>query len=78
MEWTWDPDPSDTSYTVEYAFLLRDRNGVRAVHDRHIEGLFSRTTWVEVLSDAGFSVESAPRDEEEDDNVSEMFLCRRL
>jgi hypothetical protein len=49
---------------------------VRAVHDRHIEGLFSRATWVDVLSDAGFRVETTPRDEEEDD-VSEMFLCRR-
>ena len=42
VEWMWDPDPQDTTYTVDYAFLLRDGSGVRAVHDRHIEGLFSR------------------------------------
>ena len=76
MEWTWDPDPRDTSYTVEYAFLLRDRSGMRAVHDRHIEGLFPRATWVDVLSAAGFRVETTPRDEGEED-VSELFLCRR-
>jgi SAM-dependent methyltransferase len=76
MEWTWDPDPKDTSYTVEYAFLLRDRSGVRAVHDRHIEGLFPRATWVDVLTTAGFEVETTPRDGEEED-VSELFLCRR-
>ncbi len=79
MEWTWDPDPFDTSYTVEYAFLLRDRSGVRAVHDRHVEGLFPRATWVDVLTAAGFRVESPPRakDVDEDDDVSELFVCRR-
>src|SRR5512145_3067765 len=23
LEWTWDPDPQDTTYLVDYAFLLR-------------------------------------------------------
>jgi SAM-dependent methyltransferase len=78
MEWTWDPDPTDTSYTVEYAFLLRDQSGVRAVHDRHIEGLFPRATWIDVLSSAGFRVETTLREEtDEEDDVSELFLCRR-
>ncbi len=27
LEWTWDPDPSDTMYIVDYACLLRDRRG---------------------------------------------------
>ena len=55
LEWTWDPDPADTSYTVDYALLLRDENGMtRAVHDRHIEGLFPRDTWLDLLRDVGF------------------------
>lgn len=61
VEWMWDPDPADTTYTVDYAFLLRDGRGVRAVHDRHIEGLFSRETWRSVLRDAGFRVEIVGR-----------------
>ncbi len=86
MEWTWDPDPGDTSYVVEYAFLLRDRSGVRAVHDRHVEGLFSRATWIEVLTAAGFRVEVGGDGNEDEDgkgngaesrDVSELFLCRR-
>jgi SAM-dependent methyltransferase len=61
MEWTWDPDASDTTYSVEYAFLLRDGTDVRAVHDRHVEGLFSRQTWLDSLRAVGFSSQLAPR-----------------
>jgi hypothetical protein len=43
LEWSWDPDPTDHSYRVEYALLLRESDGaVTVVHDRHVEGLFSR------------------------------------
>lgn len=59
LEWCWDPDPGDTTYIVDYAFLLREANGdVRAVHDRHIEGLFPRATWLETLDAAGLSATS--------------------
>ena len=82
VEWMWDPDPQDTTYTVDYAFLLRDHTGVRAVHDRHIEGLFPRTTWISVLAGVGYRVESIPRPIAPEDNPSgayceEMFLCIR-
>ena len=50
----------DTTYIVDYAFLLREANGeVRAVHDRHIEGLFPRATWLEAFEAAGLSATSA-------------------
>jgi trans-aconitate methyltransferase len=55
LEWTWDPDPTDTTYTVDYVFLLRTPDGAVAVeHERHIEGLFSRAEWLEWLAEAGF------------------------
>jgi SAM-dependent methyltransferase len=54
LEWTWDPDPDDDTYIADYAFLLRDRDGtVRVEHDRHLEGLFSRSQWLEWMSEAG-------------------------
>ena len=54
LEWRWDPDPADSTYLVEYAFLLRYGDGtVRATHDRHEEGLFSRTEWVRWFAEAG-------------------------
>jgi SAM-dependent methyltransferase len=55
LEWTWDPDPADATYLVDYAFLLRAGDGTVTVeHDRHVEGLFSRAQWLSWLSDAGF------------------------
>ena len=60
LEWRWDPDPADDTYTVDYAFLLRSASGsIRAVHDRHIEGLFARARWFEWLERAGIPATSA-------------------
>jgi SAM-dependent methyltransferase len=54
LEWTWDPDPSDQTYTVEYAFLLRSADGTVAMdYDRHVEGLFTRAQWLQWLAEAG-------------------------
>jgi SAM-dependent methyltransferase len=58
LAWTWDPDPSDTTYTVDHVYLLREPDGsARVVHDRHVEGLFPRDTWLELLRDVGFGAE---------------------
>ena len=55
IAWTWDPDPADTTFVVDYAYLLRGADGtVRVEHDRHIEGLFARADWVRLLEAAGF------------------------
>ena len=76
LEWTWDPDPVDTTYTVEYAYLLRDRDGsVRLEHDRHIEGLFSRADWLRWLTDAGFRTRVLPFDHSElEPGTYEVFV----
>jgi SAM-dependent methyltransferase len=58
LQWSWDPDPSDTTFEVAYAFLLRDADGsVRAELDRHVEGLFTRGSWLMWLRDAGFDAD---------------------
>ena len=55
LEWTTDPDPSDTTYQVDYAYLLHeDGKPMRVEHDRHIEGLFGRDTWLRLLAEVGF------------------------
>jgi SAM-dependent methyltransferase len=55
LEWTWDPDPDDTTFEVAYAFLLREPTGeVNVDSDRHQVGLFPRAAWFEWLRDAGF------------------------
>jgi SAM-dependent methyltransferase len=61
LEWTWDPDALDTTYTVDYAYLLREADGsVRVVHDRHVEGLFPGATWLRLLDETGFEARAVP------------------
>jgi SAM-dependent methyltransferase len=76
LEWTWDPDPADTTYTVDYAYLLRERDGsVRVEHDRHIEGLFQRSEWLRWLTEAGFTAKVIPFDHSElDPGTYEIFV----
>jgi SAM-dependent methyltransferase len=61
LAWCWDPDPSDNTYTVDYAFLLREADGsVTVEHDRHLEGLFSRADWLATLTSVGFEARMVP------------------
>ena len=79
LEWVWDPDPSDTQYIADYALLLRDRDGsMRVEHDRHVEGLFPRQRWLDLLSDVGFKARSVPFNHPEvEPGRHEMFVGRR-
>ena len=79
MEWTWDPDPSDTWTLTEYAFLLRDPDGsVRAVHETHRLGLFGRDDWLRVLAEVGFEAEAVTEvTSEEDRTPRELFVGHR-
>ena len=79
LEWVWDPDPRDTEYLVDYAFLLRERDGsVRAVEDRHVEGLFARRRWFDLLANVGFEARSVPLVlSDVEPGRHEMFVGRR-
>ena len=76
VEWNWDPDPSDTTYVCDFAYLLRGEDGeVRCEYDRHILGLFKRGTWLQVLEDVGFDPQSIPFEHSEIEPGScEVFL----
>jgi SAM-dependent methyltransferase len=79
LEWTWDPDPLDTTFLVDYAYLLRDVDGsVRVEHDRHVEGLFPRATWLRLLEEAGFQARAVPVDHSElEPGTYELFVATR-
>lgn len=79
LEWTWDPDPTDSTYTVDYAYLLREADGsVDVVHDRHIEGLFARADWLRIISAAGFDAAVIPFHHSElEPGRYEVFVGRR-
>jgi SAM-dependent methyltransferase len=79
LEWSWDPDPADTTAVADYVYTLREADGsVRVVHDRHIEGLFPRETWLRLLREAGFEPEVVPFDHSElEQGTYQLFLARR-
>jgi SAM-dependent methyltransferase len=60
LVWNYDPDPGDTTMVAAYAFLLREGDRTRCVHDRHTLGLFPRATWVRAFEDAGFALTARP------------------
>jgi hypothetical protein len=75
LEWTWDPDPNDSTYLVELAYLLREASGeVRVEYDRHQLGLFSREEWRHIIEDAGFRAEAVPFENGNDELGSDLFL----
>ena len=61
LEWSYDPDPSDSSYTVDFVYLLREGDKPpHAVQDRHIYGLFPRADWLRLLAEVGFEAQAVP------------------
>jgi SAM-dependent methyltransferase len=79
LQWTRDSDPEDSVCTVDYAYLLRERDGsVRVVHDRHLEGLFPRDEWLRLLTKVGFEAERVPFHHSElPGAVLEVFVGRK-
>ena len=78
LEWSWDPDPSDTWSLTDFAFVLREPDGtVEVVHDRHRWGLFGRDVWLRLLEDAGFEPEAVMEETSEDRRPRELFLGHR-
>lgn len=73
LEWVSDPDPDDSTYQVDYAILVRNGDGhIDIHHDQHVEGLFSRSTWLRLLRDVGFDARDRVDGE---DRV--VFVARR-
>ena len=74
LEWSYDPDPADDTFETFYVFALREPDGHTYVeHERHVEGLFSRASWLTWLGEAGFA--STSRIDPWDRDV---FVARRL
>jgi SAM-dependent methyltransferase len=56
LEWSFDPDPDDTTFETLYALVLREPSGdARVVLDRHVEGMFAESEWLEWFRQAGLS-----------------------
>ena len=58
LEWTYDPDPADTTCITDYVYVLRENGSVRVEHDQHVTGLFPRSTWLRVIAETGLQARS--------------------
>lgn len=55
LQWSFDPDPHDTTCDTWFTFLLRDSHGhVTTESDHHVFGLFPRAAWLDWLRAEGF------------------------
>ena len=78
LEWVWDPDPNDTTVVTDFAYLLRDKDGVRIEYDRHVTGLFPRDVWSRLLEQQGFQAETRSFETTTPDHVTcEVFLASK-
>jgi SAM-dependent methyltransferase len=78
LEWSHDPDPTDTTAVTEYSFLVKDTDGaVRSFHETHTHGVFARARWRELLESAGFAVDVLTERTDEDRTPRDLFLGRR-
>jgi SAM-dependent methyltransferase len=61
LEWTWDPDPDDTTVLTAFAYILREKDQApRVLEDLHTMGIFPHDLWLRILTDAGLSVRALP------------------
>ena len=75
LEWIWDPDPNDTSYIIDFAYLMREGEDVRCEYDRHVMGLFGREDWLRYIREAGFEEKALPFEHSEiEPGIGIMFL----
>jgi hypothetical protein len=80
LEWVWDPDPSDSTYACDFAYLLRDEDGdVQCEYDRHTLGIFKREVWLQILREVGFMAQSIPFEHSElEPGSCEVFVGLKM
>ncbi len=77
LEWSYDPDPTDTTYDVDFAFLLREAGEeTRVEYDRHVCGVFPEALWSALIEQAG--LELVDFDVEDPDEGEHAVFAARL
>ncbi|KQC13499.1 MAG: hypothetical protein APR63_08400 [Desulfuromonas sp. SDB] len=54
IEYSYDPDPEDTTIENILFYLIREEGKLKIEKDRHVTGLFSKNTWSKLIRQAGF------------------------
>lgn len=61
LEWVYDPDPDDSTFFTNFAYLLHEKDGtVNIENDRHIHGIFSKKRWFDIMDEVGFKSKIIP------------------
>lgn len=76
IEYQYDPDPNDTMTETLVFYLIRTQEGLRVEQDRHVLGLFPVQTWLDLMQEAGFSVEKLPYPVHRDERESYLLVGR--
>ncbi len=74
IEYANDPDPSDTTTESIHFYLIRERGHLRIEQDRHIFGLFPLQTWLNLMEETGFQVDTVPYDVHEDHREAYLLV----
>ena len=78
MDWTHDPDSTDSWIATEYAFVLKSPSGsVTSVHETHRTGLFDRATWMRQLAGVGFDAHRIVEITDGDHTPRDVFVATR-
>lgn len=78
LEWSYDPDPSDTHGITVYSFIVREADGSMHTHsESHAFGIFPEATWLRLLVQAGFVPEVVKEETEEDRPPRTVFIGHR-
>ena len=77
LEWSYDPDPTDTTYNVDFAFLLREAGEeTRVEHDQHVCGVFPEALWRALIERAGLELVYFDGDDP-DEGEHAVFAARK-
>jgi SAM-dependent methyltransferase len=60
IEYIHDPDPADTAAEVIMFILIKETGQLQIEQDCHTVGLFPKSTWLDLMATAGFTVEERP------------------
>jgi SAM-dependent methyltransferase len=64
VEYTYDPDPADTTVETLFRYFIHESGTLRIEDDPYVLGLFPTETWLKLLREAGFEAETLPYDVE--------------
>ena len=80
LDWTWDPDPGDTSYISDMVYTMKDEDGdIHVEHDRHTLGLFPRQKWLDLLSAGGLQPQVIPFNHSQiEPGACDIFIARKI